>query len=77
MAYSFVEVVLEVGCFARYEKLTDGIRTRPAFFSRASCDFFGLRSVNYGPVIGAPVAPHIAIGKTRQIPSAIMAAGLP
>jgi hypothetical protein len=31
MAYSFVEVVLEVGCFARYEKLTDGIRTRPAF----------------------------------------------
>jgi hypothetical protein len=59
------------------KKLTDRIRTRPAFFSRASGDFFGLMSVNHGPVIGAPVAPHIAIGKTKQIPSVITAAGLP
>jgi hypothetical protein len=29
-----------------------------------------------GP-LGAPVAPNIAIGKTRQIPCAITAAGLP
>jgi len=71
MTYPFVEVLTEVGCFARYEKVTD------VLFSRASGDFFGLRSVSHGPVIGGPVAPRIAIGKIRQIPSVITAAGLP
>jgi hypothetical protein len=44
MAYPFVEVLPELGCSARYEKLTDRIRTRPALVSAASDDFFGLRS---------------------------------
>jgi hypothetical protein len=78
MTYPFVEALTEVGCFARYEKVTDRmIRTHPALFSRASGDFFGLRSVSHGPVTGGPVAPRIAIGKIRQIPSVITAAGLP
>jgi hypothetical protein len=56
-------------------KAASRIRMPSAFASYASDDSLDLR--NHGTVVGAPVTPHVALGKTTEIASAITAAGTP